>query len=307
VAAEARAKLPPPVRRLLALVGILAVLACNRKPPSPPDVVARVGERMVTLADFKRYLDRNAGTDLAQVGPEVASAMLDQYIEEIVLSEYAAAHGVEVPAEKIASAVRTEAGSTVIEKRDEMRRQKLIADLTEALPQPGEVEIRAYYDQHPAEFRSGEEVHVRQILVHDEGTANNIAAQLKKGASFEDLSRQFSLAPNAKKGGEIGHISRGELPKMFEDEIFALKPGSSSGVIRTENSFHIFQVDERRPPGIVSLPTAAPVIRERLRDESIRERIAQVVAGARGEISIAVLTKRIPFRYSGTFPKSENE
>jgi len=88
---------------------------------------------MVTLADFKRYLDRNAGTDLAQVGPEVASAMLDQYIEEIVLSEHAATHGVEIPAEKIASAVRTEAGSTVIEKRDEMRRQKLIADLAGSL------------------------------------------------------------------------------------------------------------------------------------------------------------------------------
>ena len=302
-----RAKLSAPVRRLLVLFGILAAVACHRKPPSPPDVVARVGERMVTLADFKRYLDRNAGTDLAQVGPEVASAMLDQYIEEIVLSEHAATHGVEIPAEKIASAVRTEAGSTVIEKRDEMRRQKLIADLTEALPQPGETEIRAYYEQHPSEFRSGEEVHVRQILVHEEGIANSIAAQLKKGASFEDLSRQYSLAPNAKKGGEIGYVSRGELPKMFEDEIFALKPGSSSGVIRTENSFHIFQVDERRPPGVVTLPTAAPVIRERLRDEGVRERIAQVVAGARGEIPIAVLTKRLPFRYSGTFPKSENE
>lgn len=295
------------MRRFLLLVGILAAVACHRKPPSPPDVVARVGERMVTLADFKRYLDRNAGTDLAQVGPEVASAMLDQYIEEIVLSEYAATHGVEIPAEKIASAVRTEAGSTVMEKRDEMRRQKLIADLAESLPQPTDTEIRAYYEQHPSEFRSGEEVHVRQILVHDETTAYSIAAQLKKGASFEDLSRQFSTAPNAKKGGEIGYVSRGELPKMFEDEIFSLKRGSSSGVIRTENSFHIFQVDERRPPGVVSLPTAAPVIRERLRDEGIRERIAQLVARARSEMAIAALTKRLPFRYSGTFPKSENE
>ena len=262
---------------------------------------------MVSLGDFKRYLDRNAGTDLAQVGPEVASAMLDQYVEEIVLSEYAATHGVEIPAEKIASAVRTEAGSTVIEKRDEMRRQKLIADLAGNVTQPPDAEIRAYYEQHPAEFRSGEEVHVRQILVHDEATANDIAGRLKKGESFEDLSRQYSLAPNAKKGGEIGYVSRGELPKMFEDEIFALKPGSSTGVIRTENSFHIFHVDERRPPGVIDLPTAAPVIRERLRDEGIREQITQTVARARGEMAIAVLTKRLPFHYSGTFPKSENE
>jgi PPIC-type PPIASE domain len=296
------------VRRFLLLLGIAAaVVTCNRKPPFPPDVIVRVGERMVTLTDFKRYLERNAGTELAQVGPEVASAMLDQYVEEIVLSEHAATHGVEIPAEKIAAAVRTEAGSTVIEKRDEMRRQKLIADLAANLPQPSEVEIRTYYQQHPSEFRSGEEVHVRQILVHDEKIANDIAARLKKGESFQDLSRQHSLAPNAKKGGEIGYVSRGELPKMFEDEIFALKPVSSSGVIRTENSFHIFQVDERRPPGVIDVQTAAPVIRERLRDDAIREQIAQLVARARGEMAIAVLTKRLPFRYSGTFPKSENE
>src|SRR5204863_5748707 len=137
-----RAKLSASVRRFLLLLGILAV-ACHRKPPFPPDVIARVSERMVTLADFKRYLERNAGTDLAQVGPEVASAMLDQYAEEIVLSEYAATHGVEVPAEKIAAAVRNEAGSTVIEKRDEMRRQKLIADLSADVSQATDEETRA--------------------------------------------------------------------------------------------------------------------------------------------------------------------
>jgi peptidyl-prolyl cis-trans isomerase C len=295
------------VRRSLLVLGIAVAVACHRKPPSPPDVIARVGERQVKLSDFKRYLERNAGTDLAQVGPEVASAMLDQYVEEIILSEYAATHGVEIPAEKIASAVRTEAGSTVIEKRDEMRRQKLVADLAGSIPQPTEQEIRGYYDQHPGEFRSGEEVHVRQILVHDETTANDIAARLKKGEPFQDLSRQYSLAPNAKKGGEIGYVSRGELPKMFEDEIFGLKSGTSSGVIRTDNSYHIFQVDERRPPGVIDLATAAPVIRERLRDDAIRERLAQLVARARGEMPIAVLTKRLPFRYAGTFPKSENE
>lgn len=262
---------------------------------------------MITLADFKRYLERNTGTDLAQMGPEVASAILDQYMEEIILSEYAAAHGVEIPAEQIASAVRNEAGSTVIEKRDEMRRQKLIATVSADVTPAPDVEVRSYYDHHASEFRSGEEVHVRQILVHDETVANDIQAKLKKGTSFEELSSRYSLAPNAKKGGEIGFVGRGELPKMFEDEIFPLKPGAVSGVIRTDSSFHIFKVDERRPPGIVDLTTATPVIRERLKEEEVRNRIAELVARARKEMQIAILTKRLPFRYSGTLPKSENE
>jgi peptidyl-prolyl cis-trans isomerase C len=294
-------------RPLLVLALLAATLACHRKPSLPPDVVARVGERMLTLADDKKYLERNAGADLAQVGPEVASAMLDQYIEEIVLSEYAAAHGVEVPAETIASAVRNDAGATVMEKRDQMRREKLIADISGRVPQPAESELRSYYEQHPGEFKSGEEVHVRQILVHDENVANDIEQKLKQGASFEELSAQYSSAPNAKRGGEIGFVSRGELPKMFEDEIFGLTAGKFSSPIRTDSSFHIFKVDERRRPGTIDLATAAPVIRERLRNDAVREGVAQLVGKAKGEISIAVLTKRLPFKYSGTFPKSDNE
>ncbi len=296
------------MRRLLALTLFVAIVAaCHRKPSIPADVVARVGERMITLADFKRYLERNTGTDLAQMGPEVASAVLDQYAEEIILSEYAAAHGVEIPAEQIASAVRRDPGATVLEKRDDMRRQKLIAELAADVPAATDIAVRAYHDQHASEFRSGEEVHVRQILVHDESLADQIEQKLKKGASFEDLSSQYSLAPNAKKGGEIGFVGRGELPKMFEDEIFGLKPGAVSGVIRTDSSFHIFKVDERRPPGVIDVQTATPIIRERLKEEEVRNRIAEVVGKARKEMPVAVLTKRLPFRYSGTLPKSENE
>jgi len=294
------------MRRALALILLLA-FACHRKPSTPADVVARVGDRMLTLADFKRYLERNTGTDLAQLTPEVSSAMMDQYVEEVLLSEYAASHGVEVPAEQIATSVRNDPGSTVIEKRDEMRRQKLISDIAADVPDPADQQIRDYYDQHPADFKSGEELHVRQILVHDETLANDIREKLRKGAAFEELSTQYSLAPNAKKGGDIGYISRGELPKMFEDVIFTLKPGNVSDVIRTDSSFHIFKVDERRGPGQIDLQTAAPVIRQRLREDAIREHMAQLVTKSRGDMQIAVLTRRLPFRYAGTLPKSENE
>ncbi|HVR37449.1 MAG TPA: peptidyl-prolyl cis-trans isomerase [Thermoanaerobaculia bacterium] len=292
---------------LLIVLATIVAIGCRKKPATPPDVIVRVTDRMLTLADFKRYLVRNTGTDLAQMTPEVASALLDQFIEEIILAEYAGSHGVEVPAERIAEAVRTEAGSTVIEKRDEMRRQKLMSDVTAEVPDPTENEARTYYEEHQNEFRSGEEVHVRQILVHDEALASDILAKLRKGASFADLSNEYSHAPNAKRGGDIGFVSRGELPKMFEDEIFRLQPGQFSEVIRTDSSFHIFRVDERRAPGIVDFESAAPVIAARLKEDAIRERMAQLVARSRNEIQIAVLTRRLPFKYSGTYPKVENE
>ncbi len=290
-------------RATLAFLILILAFGCKRKPSAPPDVVVRVGDRMITLADFKRYLERNAGAELAQMQPEVASAMLDQYVEEVILSEHAAANGIEVPADAIAAAVRNEAGATVIEKRDEMRRQKLIASVSADVPDASEEQVREYYERHLNDFRSGEEVRVRQILVRDEALASQIVANLRKGSSFEDLSLEHSLAPNSKKGGDIGFISRGDLPKMFEDEIFALKAGAISNVIKTDNSFHIFKVDERRAPGAIEFDAAAPVIRSRLREDAIRERIAQLVGRTRKDLLIGVLTRRLPFNYSGTLPR----
>jgi len=290
---------------LLVVVTLLA--ACKRKPSVPPDVVARVNDRMLTLADFKRYLDRNAGTDLSQLNPEVASALLDQFVEEIIVSEYAAAHGIEIPAEKIAAAVRTEAGATVVEKRDEMRREKLLADLAARMPDPSAQQLQDFYQEHQGDFRSAEEVRVRQILVHDEALAKEILDKLKKGGSFTGLSNEHSRAPNAKRGGEIGFVSRGELPKMFEQEIFRLQPGQISEVIRTDTSFHIFKVDERRAAGTLDIQAATPLIVAGMREEEIREQLSQIVTTSRRQMTIAILTRRLPFRYTGTLPKAEGE
>ncbi|HET7712406.1 MAG TPA: peptidyl-prolyl cis-trans isomerase, partial [Thermoanaerobaculia bacterium] len=170
---------------LLLTLQALTFFGCRKKEVIPPDVVARVGERFLTLAGFKRYLERNAGTDLSQLTQEVSSAMLDQYIEEILISEYAGSHSIEVPAEQIAAEVRREAGVTVVEKRDEMRRQKLIAEISAQLPDPTEKELRDYYEQHMPEFKSEEEVRVKQILVSDEKLAGEIARKLSRGESFE--------------------------------------------------------------------------------------------------------------------------
>lgn len=287
--------------------GLLTIAACHRKPSVPAGVIARVGDRLVSVNDFKGYLQRNTGTELAQMTPQVASALLDQYVEEILLSEYAAQHGVEIPADKIASAVRSDPGSTVIEKRDEMRRNKLMADIAADTPLPSAAQVRDYYKQHQADFRTEDEVHVRQILLRDQSVADDIAAKLRSGASFEQLSMDHSLAANAKKGGDIGYVSRGELPKIFEDVIFALKPGQVSTVIQTDSMFHIFKVDEHRGPGIVDFPTAEPVIQQRLKEDAMRSRLAELVSRSKREIQAAILTKRLPFNYSGALSRSTNE
>ncbi|HUF18886.1 MAG TPA: peptidylprolyl isomerase [Thermoanaerobaculia bacterium] len=291
----------------LALGLLLAGFSCTKKEGIAPDVVARVGDRMLTLDDFKHYLNRNVSTELVQIEPEAASALLDQFIEEALVSAWAAAQGHDVSAEQVAAAVRSDPGSTVLEKRDQMRRAKLIADISATTPMPTDEEVRAFYASNSQEFDLGERVRARQILVHDRDLGSRIHAELSRGGSFDELSREHSSAANAAEGGDIGFLGRGELPRMFEDELFRLKPGEISRVIETDSGFHIFRVDDARPAGMLDLEAAGPLIRARLREEGLDREMSRVIGVARKEIPVTVLTKRLPFAYSGAQPKSETE
>lgn len=68
-----------------------------------------------------------------------------------------------------------------------------------------------------------------------------------KGEKFSMLATLYSQDPgSAKKGGELGFFSRGEMVGEFESATFALKPGEVSPIIETQFGFHIIQLIERR-------------------------------------------------------------
>ena len=68
-----------------------------------------------------------------------------------------------------------------------------------------------------------------------------------KGEKFSMLATLYSQDPgSAKKGGELGFFSRGEMVGEFESAAFALKPGEVSPIIETQYGFHIIQLIERR-------------------------------------------------------------
>jgi len=307
-ARHAQSRMQLSTTRPIAILALLLALSGCRKSEiaeQPPlvEAVARVGPRNLTLEDYKRYLQRNAGTAIEQTAPEASSALLDQYIEETLLAEHAARSLGDVPASEIAASIRREPGSTINEKRDEIRRQKLLSDLSTRLPDPTPEQIALIYNQNPDDFQLDERVRVRQILIRDEETANQITARLRKGEKFEELSLQFSEAANAKQGGDIGFISRGQLPKTFEDVIFALSPGEFSRVIKTDSSFHIFKVDDHQEAGAVSLEMASPLIRQRINDDQMRKEISTILTEAQKISPVSVFPKRLPFPYSGTYPK----
>lgn len=286
----------------------LWLFACEKKLELPPETVAVVGERTLSLDEFKRYLERNPATDLVQLSPEAASALLDQHIEEVLLSEYAAHQDLLVPADQIAEAVRNDPGSTVVEKRDQLQRTRLIEKIASEVESPSDDVIAQYYAENQTQFELGERIRVRQILLRDRNAAERIRGQIQSGAaSFEEMAREHSVAPNASRGGEIGEITRGDLPQIIEREVFEMEENTISPVIEAAGTFHIFKVERRLPAQTLDLEGARPVIASAIRNDRIAEALMRQTTVARSVIPVRILSRRLPFSYSGAFPTAPDE
>ncbi len=76
---------------------------------------------------------------------------------------------------------------------------------------------------------------------------DDIRKQVLDGADFADVARAVSECHSAKKGGDLGEITRGKMLKPFEDAAFALKVGEISPVVHTRFGFHLIKVTSRTP------------------------------------------------------------
>ncbi len=77
-------------------------------------------------------------------------------------------------------------------------------------------------------------------------SAERLFEQLRAGASFRSLARQFSDSAAAARGGDLGWIQEGQLPEELDKALAQMRPGMLSGPIRTLSGFHILLLTEER-------------------------------------------------------------
>ena len=102
-----------------------------------------------------------------------------------------------------------------------------------------EEEIERYFEDNRDRYIH--EYRVSHIVVDTHDEALNVQELLKK-RSFTRVANKHSIDPVARRGGDLGYLTKGNMIPAFEAVIFDMQPGEVSGIIQSEFGFHLIKL-----------------------------------------------------------------
>jgi len=166
--------------------------------------------------------------------------------------------------------------------RQQILVQAMVQDHLKAHPVKDE-EMLAEYNKLKAS-RSDKEYQARHILVDKDTEANEIIAQLKKGAKFEDLAKQSKDPGSKDKGGDLDWNSPQGFVKPFSDALTKLEKGKYTETpVQTQFGWHVIQLDDVRTTQFPSFETVKQQMVSRMQEQEVQKLVREVRAKAKIE------------------------
>ena len=296
----------------IGLLMALCAMGCQKEAAHlPQGVLAQVNEEFITLEEFNNELqdiklEHGKLPEDTESLDQLKTAFLDQIINRKLILGEAKRMDIHVSQEEINKTIlalkRDYAGESVkamLQARglsfEEWKRrltEKLLAEkVIHAVAQfdapIDDKAVRQYYEEHIEEYTFPEQVRARQIVVATEKEAKTILRGLRKGKDFEELAKKKSMMPERLYGGDLGFFARGEMPEAF-DEVFSLKVGQVSKVIKSPYGYHIFKVEEKVEPKVREFDEVKDEIAHQIRKKKSEQLYYEWLAGLRTKAKIKV-------------------
>jgi peptidyl-prolyl cis-trans isomerase C len=311
---------------ILALLLVAAAAGCARcggdpgKGAAGPGPVALVNGEPIAAADVRRELGqvRASGAEIAGRLDVLRRTAVDGLVDRALLLQEARARAIAVDPDQVDRAFlrlrseypgthfddllaqeRLSQGELKARLRDQLTIERLFQQEVYPGAQVTEAEVDRYHADHPEEFQEPERVRVSQVVVASREEALQVRDRLRRNpASFAEVARTTSIAPEAKAGGDLGYIGRGSgYPEVFE-RCFDLPQNSLSDVIASPYGYHLFKVVDRKPARRRTLEEARGEIADRLlrekRSRAQEEYLSTLRRRARIEIDEKVLAEVNP-------------
>jgi peptidyl-prolyl cis-trans isomerase C len=321
------------IKRIL-FISLLALpaMAQQTAPPQPPaapsaatavpdskKAVAVINGETVTVEKLDRMY-RNLNTQMRQNYDSNGGkgALLENYIRKRLLIQEAFKSGFNRQPD-VAEALDAARESALFDRyvRDVVA-SSIVSD----------GEIKAYYNEHPADFATPEKVHVRHIVIAVTNAgpapktkeqalerikqvaleirgADVASAQATKDpetlahlrlAHFQDAAKKYSEDGSAQSGGDLGWITKGQTDPDFETAAWNMKVGTLSGIVQTKFGYHLLYIEGRQPPGTEPFESVKASIREFFMNQKASDvviAVTKLTNELRGSSRISVFPENI--------------
>jgi parvulin-like peptidyl-prolyl isomerase len=259
-------------------------------------VLARVGNKTITLGDFVAALDHMDSFDrMRYQAPERRKELLEEMIDVALLAEDARTKGLDHDPE-------------VEQETREILRDALLKQVREGFQTPSDIpetEVSAYYEAHRPDFRDPERRRVAAIVLRRAADADEVLAESRAtAADWGALVRRHSVAPSGDAGGppelagDLGFVSppgdpRGvnsRVPEEVRAAVYEIADvgGVLSRVVPAGGQFYVVRLQSKTPPHDRTLDDASRMIRVKIAQEKARAGEEQFVASLAARYPVAV-------------------
>ncbi|MGP0629922.1 peptidylprolyl isomerase [Nitrospina sp. 32_T5] len=149
----------------------------------------------------------------------------------------------------------------------------------------------ALKQEEPEDPKLTERFHKLQNLVEADARKKieNALKEIKSGKQFQDVAKEFSEHEETrKKGGKWGTMAQHEMPEEIYEVVSKLKPGQTSGIVRSEYGFHILRLDAAVPEEVVPLDQVKTDLLNHLLKEEVKKEKDKLVSELRDEADVEV-------------------
>lgn len=216
-----------------------------------PEMRCQIFEELL----YQKLLVNQAQIDSIEVTDKEVEQNLEARIRQFLAQFGGSIEKLEEYFGKPLAEIKTEFKDVIREQLTVQKMQNEIAGEIKITPS----EVKNYYKNLPKDSLPiiPETYELGQVMVYPPVSEDDIKAvkekmngmreRIKNGEKFSTLAVLYSEDPgSAKKGGDLGFVSRGELVPEFAAVAFNLKPGEVSRLVETDFGFHIIKMEERR-------------------------------------------------------------
>jgi peptidyl-prolyl cis-trans isomerase C len=207
-----------------------------------------------------KQVQAQAATQGQQLPPDLDQRVRDKLVMDEIFTQ---------EAEKRGLAGTPEYKSQMEQARQAVLTQALLADFVKTHPVSDD-DVKAEYEKFKAQS-AGTEYRARHILVENEDEAKALIAQIKGGASFDDLAKKNSKDPGSgAKGGDLDFAAPGSYVPEFSQAMVKLKKGEmTQEPVKSQFGYHIIKLEDSREAQFPPLDDVKGQLKQRMEQQKL--------------------------------------